>query len=103
MLPRPAGRGKTASGHYQYSSPPDPRGAVMARALCLALGLVLPGLTPGARLAADWPAFRGGGRAVPEAPALPSSWDVKTNVRWKADVPGAGWSSPVVAGGRVFV
>src|SRR5262249_6922599 len=26
-----------------------------------------------------------------------------TNVLWKADVPGAGWSSPVVVGDRVFV
>jgi outer membrane protein assembly factor BamB len=52
----------------------------------------------------DWPAFRGGRQAgVAEAPTLPDSWDAAKNVRWKADVPGRGWSSPVVVGGRVFV
>jgi outer membrane protein assembly factor BamB len=34
---------------------------------------------------------------------VPASWDAGTNVLWKADVPGEGWSSPVVWGGRVFL
>ena len=36
---------------------------------------------------------------------LPSDWDVTAgrNVRWKADVPGVGHSSPIVWGERVFV
>ena len=36
---------------------------------------------------------------------LPADWDVKAgrNVRWKADVPGVGHSSPIVWGERVFV
>src|SRR5262245_60726951 len=51
-----------------------------------------------------WPAFRGGAKGgVAEAKTLPSSWGAKKNVAWKADVPGAGWSSPVVWGGRVFL
>jgi outer membrane protein assembly factor BamB len=51
-----------------------------------------------------WPVFRGGERAgVVEAKSLPAVWDERTNVAWKADVPGAGWSSPVVWGTRVFV
>jgi outer membrane protein assembly factor BamB len=51
-----------------------------------------------------WPAFRGGARAgVAEAPTLPSTWDATTNVAWKAEIPGAGWSSPVVWGDRVFI
>src|SRR5437868_14331 len=52
----------------------------------------------------DWPAFRGGDRAgVAEAKTLPDAWSADKNVVWKADVPGLGWSSPVVAGERVFV
>src|SRR5689334_5869675 len=66
--------------------------------------LLLPCLAPPARAGDDWPAFRGGAQAgVAESPTLPDTWDTKTNVLWKADVPGRGWSSPVVWGGRVFL
>jgi outer membrane protein assembly factor BamB len=52
----------------------------------------------------NWPAFRGGERAgIGEEKTLPAVWDERTNVAWKAEVPGAGWSSPVVWGTRVFV
>jgi outer membrane protein assembly factor BamB len=42
---------------------------------------------------------------VAEDAGLPAAWDGRdgTNVRWKADLPGRGVSSPVVAGGRVYV
>jgi outer membrane protein assembly factor BamB len=67
------------------------------------LVLLLLALAGPAR-ADDWPAFRGGARAgVAEAPTLPTTWSDTANVAWKADVPGAGWSSPVVWGGRVFL
>jgi outer membrane protein assembly factor BamB len=51
-----------------------------------------------------WPAFRGGERAgTAEAKTLPAVWDERTNVAWKVDVPGSGWSSPVIWGKRVLV
>jgi outer membrane protein assembly factor BamB len=54
--------------------------------------------------AADWPQFRGqGGRGVAADTELPIRWTATDNVRWKAELPGPGASSPVVAGGRVFV
>jgi outer membrane protein assembly factor BamB len=56
--------------------------------------------------AADWPSFRGPGAAgVADGQGLPIKWDVATgtNVAWKTAIPGAGHSSPVVSGGRVFV
>lgn len=58
-----------------------------------------------AGLAADWPAFRGpGGQGVAPADADPPlTWSATESVAWSAEVPGDGWSSPVVAGGRVFV
>jgi outer membrane protein assembly factor BamB len=33
----------------------------------------------------------------------PVKWDTKTNIRWKAELPGKGSSTPVVWGDRVFV
>jgi outer membrane protein assembly factor BamB len=52
----------------------------------------------------DWPAFRGPD-AVPvsENPRLPLHWSTTENVEWKIEVPGLGWSSPIVSGGRVFL
>ncbi len=53
---------------------------------------------------APWPAFRGPS-SVPtsENPNLPLRWSTTENVEWKVAVPGMGWSSPIVAGGKVFV
>src|SRR5690349_15491560 len=33
----------------------------------------------------------------------PTHWDEKTNVRWKADLPGLGSSTPIVWGEQIFV
>ena len=50
-----------------------------------------------------WPRFRGpGSNPVAENPNLPVSWSKTENVEWVTDVPGVGWSSPVVWGNRVF-
>jgi outer membrane protein assembly factor BamB len=57
-----------------------------------------------ALLAADWPQFRGpGGSAVSEERDLPVKWGKGAGLRWKADLPGRGLSSPVVAADRVYV
>ena len=51
-----------------------------------------------------WPRFRGpGSNPISENPNLPVSWSKTENVEWVADVPGVGWSSPVVWGNRVFI
>ncbi|MBI5768532.1 MAG: PQQ-binding-like beta-propeller repeat protein [Verrucomicrobia bacterium] len=51
-----------------------------------------------------WPQFRGpGGSAVADGVRLPLEWSTTKNVGWVVEVPGNGWSSPVVAGNRVFV
>ncbi len=66
--------------------------------------LVLLGCVMSGGADENWPAFRGGASAgVSQARGLPSTWDQTANVAWKADVPGAGWSSPIVWGSRVFV
>jgi outer membrane protein assembly factor BamB len=65
--------------------------------------LVLWAVTPAAP-AEDWPCFRGPtGQGVSTETNLPLHWSDKENVAWVADVPGLGWSSPIVQGDRVFV
>ena len=55
--------------------------------------------------AADqWPRFRGeAAGSVADDPALPDRWSETENVAWKIDIPGAGWSSPVVWDDHVIV
>lgn len=62
-------------------------------------------LLPCAILAAeDWPQFRGpGGQGQSAETGLPVEWNESKNVAWKVAVPGRGWSSPVVAAGRVWL
>ncbi len=52
----------------------------------------------------DWPQFRGpSGQGHSSDAGLPLAWSESRNLVWKAPVPGRGWSSPVVAGGRVWL
>jgi len=52
----------------------------------------------------DWPQFRGPtGQGHSSERGLPLDWSESRNVMWKTPVPGRGWSSPVVAGGRVWL
>ena len=68
--------------------------------VCLLLGLAVS--TIGA--AEVWPQFRGpGGQGHATAAALPTQWAEDRNVMWKSPVPGKGWSSPVIAGGKIWL
>ena len=52
----------------------------------------------------DWPQFRGpGSTGVADDPSVPDSWSATRNVVWKTEIPGSGWSSPVVWGDRIFL
>ena len=51
-----------------------------------------------------WPGFRGHGMSgIAPGKKIPERWTSSENVRWKIDVPGQGWSSPIVWGETVFV
>jgi outer membrane protein assembly factor BamB len=66
------------------------------------LGLVL--LLADLRVQAQWPEFRGPtGQGHSAERGLPLEWSETRNVRWKVPVPGRGWSSPVIAGGLVWM
>jgi outer membrane protein assembly factor BamB len=68
-------------------------------------GCISVGLAADAPNATDsWPQFRGpGARGVSDSATIPERWTATENVLWKSDVPGRGWSSPVVRAGRVFL
>lgn len=53
---------------------------------------------------AYWPQFRGPtGMGTSEAAGLPLKWSDNENLAWKTELPGAGSSSPIVYGDKVFV
>lgn len=52
----------------------------------------------------EWPQFRGPGSAgVSDEANLPETWSSTTNVVWQAKIPGRGWSSPIIAGEKIFL
>ena len=54
--------------------------------------------------AENWPSWRGpGSLGISDQKPIPVKWDMAKNVKWKAEVPGLGHSSPIVWGNRVFV
>ena len=70
--------------------------------LCAAL---LAGVIPSALSQDNWPRFRGPNAdgVAQDDSRLPEVWDPSNNVKWSTDLPGWGWSSPVVWGGKVFL
>lgn len=67
---------------------------------CLAFGIPSPQAE-----GANWPQFRGenANPAMDDNPNLPERWSTTENVKWVADVPGWGWSSPIVWEDKVFL
>lgn len=69
----------------------------------LAIGIVCAFAAAAAR-GEGWPEFRGpGGRGVSMGKGLPDRWSSTENVVWKREIPGSGWSSPVVHAGRIYL
>jgi outer membrane protein assembly factor BamB len=53
---------------------------------------------------AEWPQFRGpGGEGHATATNLPASFGENENIVWKCELPGKGWSSPVIAGQEIWM
>lgn len=52
----------------------------------------------------EWPQFRGPtGMGVSKAADVPLKWSAAEGVAWKVEVPGTGWSSPVLSQGRLYL
>lgn len=66
--------------------------------LLLVLLLSLPIFTQ------DWPEFRGPtGQGHSDERGLPLTWSESKNVKWKAAIPGRGWSSPSIQGDHIWL
>lgn len=54
--------------------------------------------------AENWPCFRGPtGQGVSQEKNLPLTWSLRENLAWRTQIPGIGWSSPIVWENRVFL
>ena len=52
----------------------------------------------------EWPQFRGPtGQGTSAAVDVPTEWSSEKNVAWKVELPGHGWSSPVLSRGKVYL
>ncbi|TVP98330.1 MAG: serine/threonine protein kinase [Planctomycetaceae bacterium] len=100
----------TASSRASVSSATRTRPRPAARHLgrltalgCLGFALCLTAAA--LTCAADpWPAFRGPTQdGIAGDARLPLQWDQKTNVRWRTELPGQGWSSPVIGDGVIYL
>ncbi len=70
----------------------------------LAVACFVLGRLVAAEPAADWPQFRGPtGQGVATGVKPPLEWSPTKNIIWQSAMPGAGWSSPVVSGGKIFL
>ena len=52
----------------------------------------------------EWPQFRGPtGQGLSAAVDVPVEWNATTHLAWKVALPGRGWSSPILAKGRLYL
>jgi len=72
-----------------------------AAALCLALAL--PALFAQSKPAESWPHWRGPSHNGVATANVPLTWSDSQNVAWKVEIPGRGFSTPVVWGNRLFL
>ena len=76
----------------------------MTLRLSLRLGLLALSLPWLHATESEWPQFRGPtGQGVSAAVKVPVEWNATTHIAWKVEVPGRGWSSPVLSKGRLYL
>ena len=52
----------------------------------------------------NWTRFRGpNGQGISNATGLPERWSAEENIAWKTEIPGEGWSSPIVWNDHIFL
>src|SRR4051794_3614164 len=73
------------------------------QALTLTFALLLISVSAHAQDIA-WPQFRGPeANPVGKHARLAERWSKTENIEWSQDIPGRGWSSPIVTGGKVYL
>ena len=74
----------------------------MSRLFAFAILFLITVLAPAP--AADWTQFRGpGGLGTSADKGVPLTWSQSENLAWKVELPGAGSSSPVIFGDKIFL
>ncbi len=72
------------------------------RLIALSTLTLLPLTTLGGET--EWPQFRGPtGQGLSVAVQVPVEWNATTHVKWKVEIRGRGWSSPVLSRGRLYL
>ena len=80
-----------------------PGSKIMKHLVCAGV-VILTLASSAAAQTKNWPQFRGAqSDGLGEGATLPETWSATENVVWKTELPGWGWSSPVVWGKRIFV
>ena len=51
----------------------------------------------------DWPQFQGPNGDGITAQSLPTQWSTDSNLAWRSELPGNGWSTPVTSGDRIYL
>ncbi len=77
--------------------------SILLHSAALICAVVLTSITVNAQNVA-WPQFLGPeSNPVGTHPRLAERWSKTENVEWSQEIPGRGWSSPIVTGGKVYV
>jgi outer membrane protein assembly factor BamB len=70
----------------------------------LIFSLSLLTATPGLYAEQNWPEWRGpDGQGAASARNVPVEWSETKGVVWKSELPGRGWSSPVIQGNEIWM
>jgi outer membrane protein assembly factor BamB len=95
--------GDDSPGRSEPTRSWSPATGIQCRMIRIAIALALT-VVAARHATAQWPEFRGPtGQGHSLELGLPIEWSETRNVAWKVPVPGSGWSSPAVAGGRVWL
>ncbi len=96
---------QTAAGQQISILPLAPAGVFAAVSILIVFSLwVESAAHAGDSSAQDWPAWRGDGSGVStKAADLPTQWDGKANIAWKAVIAGEGNSSPIICDAKVIL
>ena len=79
------------------------RRAALVAGVGAAIATTLAGFEVGGA-EADWPRFRGpDGMGLAGKVGVPLEWDDETNLAWKVALPGAGASSPITFGDKIYL
>lgn len=78
--------------------------ANFVRYVCLFALLATSQIAVGQEEANNWLQFRGpNGNGVVKDLSHPTTWSGDENLAWTVDVPGGGWSSPIVIGEKIYL